>query len=174
MHDSRWLWQRMMHYHITSATENTLKTLYESHKSIFPTHFCEGCQLYHTSITWKHMGQLVLMYMTSCISIAANHRPYNNTYTSRTAEPNWALVSCCRQETDGLLGKKKKSRKKACQRRPRRKRPSFLFCLHLSLHHPFILCWKEKEDWSHGGIRRLDQWALAHDKRDGVLWEIFK
>lgn len=77
--------------------------------------------------------------MTSCISIAANQKSYNSTHTHTPQEnqnqgTGRALVSCCRQETDGLLGGEKVEKKSTPKRA--RENASLPLSLPLSSLHP--------------------------------------
>lgn len=110
--------------------------------------------------------------MTSWISIATEHKrdcdlyntlPHAHTHThlGNSKKPNWAWVSCCRQETDGLLGEKEAERRQAKESQGE----MFPCPLSTAAMSPSIIplssLGREKEDRGPGGVRRLDQRALA-------------
>lgn len=115
-----------------TATENIQ---HESmiQKSAVPTH----CPLYHTWITWEHMGQFVPTSMTGCISTAANHKPYNSTHT------HTHLKSTRTQSGTGVMlqtgnrwpaGGKKRQKNGMPKKARERMLPSPLFLSPSSLH----------------------------------------
>lgn len=100
----------------------------------------------------RHRGHFVQTHVKSRISIVAKHKrdcnlydtsSHARTHLQRSKRPNWAWVSCVRQETDGLLGEKEAERRHAKESQWEMF-PCPLYCRHVSLHHPFILVWKGK------------------------------
>lgn len=93
--------------------------------------------------------------MTRWISIAAEHKrdcdlyntlshAHTHTHLQNSKKPNWAWVSCCRQETDGLLGEKEAERRQAKESQGEMFPCPLSTAASVSLHHPFILAWKGK------------------------------
>lgn len=111
----------------------------------------------YVSITrWSHESTWATLYQHKWLAALAQQLIINPTiidrHTSGVAEPNWELVSCYRQETDGLLGNKKQEKKHA-NRRPR---PMFSFLFSLSSSLPPSSPYPSLE----GKVRLRQQWHL--------------